>query len=140
MSNAFIGGQGSLVLGGKTYLVSPPTLRDVDTMRKRIKKIAQKLYDPLASIKDLPPGLSSEDRVIILRELAGHHAAGKISEEAFAEAVETVEGVSSIVWTCVRSAMPNVPYDEIRVQINDDNGLEVLEELAQQVDLTKLGK
>jgi hypothetical protein len=135
---------GTLVLGGKTYLLKQLTLGDYGQvqawLRQRLPKpfavVAEAIKD-LLPIKDIDPEGYAEARrqlVLAAMEDAKRGDGSGAPPEMVAECLNSPDGIAYLLWLCARKEQPQTTYEEIRAGVNTAD----LKDLKKHLDAVNL--
>ena len=132
------GAPGPLTIGDRTFLVSPPSLRDLQTIRSWVKK---QLPTPLqAAIRDLA-GLPVELREVAIREAVKANPGGAdVTGEAMREHLISAPGCRFMTWVLCKKEQPDLTLKELEPLITEDNAADVFVALDEAAGLSALGK
>lgn len=137
--DALAAGKGTIQLGGKTFIVSPPTDSDARSIAMFLRKRAR---NPVQALRDdpdfslLPPDVQQAK----LAEAAARKFDGQALDPVSAmEALMSVEGVRFMALVCLRKNHPDLTLEALAPLITDDNREAVFMELDQQTGMGPLG-
>ena len=122
---------GTIVLGGRTYLMKQLTLGDygqVQTwLRQRLPKPFAVVADALKDLEPIrafdPEGYAEARKQLLLAAMedAKRGDGTGAPPEMVADCLNSPDGIAYLVWLCVRKEHPEVAYETIRAAINSEN-------------------
>jgi hypothetical protein len=113
------GAPGPVVIGGQTYLASPPSDQDMATLHNFFR---QKLKNPLAAIADDLDGLPAHLRDSAIRAAVELKAGGgvKMTEEFIGQEIQKPDGAAFFAWLLVRKNHPEIKLEVVRQGVSDE--------------------
>lgn len=132
------GGMTPITLKGETFLLSPLTLKQGDTLRKYLRS---KIKSPMQSvIKDLE-GIDPKYHEAVLAAAAGANAGGsKLTAEAIDDIILSPEGCRFLFWISANANHPNLKLSEVDALIDESDVMEVFMKISLASGLERLGK
>lgn len=120
---------GPLTVGGKTFLVGPPTPADLLNLRRWLRREWAKqpaAAGPALASADLA-ALDPADRRVFLEAYAGRLTAKRepTEEEAF-DLMTSPAGAAYMVWVSARKHQPALTLEEVRSLVTEENVDQVL--------------
>lgn len=132
------GGAVPVTLGEKTFLLSPPKLKDGDTVRNFIIK---KLPSPLAAAAADLANIDPKYHEAVLKAAAAVQSGGAtITSEAATKVLTSAEGCRFLFWLCARPNHPDLTTAALAELITDDNAVEVFREVDDATGMSRVGK
>lgn len=125
------GARNTVVIGGVTYLMSPPTDQDFADLHLFIRK---RLASPIAMIaedvKDLPPHLQKMAIEAAVAVKAGGGA--RLTENFVDEQMRTPDVCSYLAWLLIVKNHPDAKLETLRAAIpTDAEAIRVLKDMAE---------
>jgi hypothetical protein len=131
MNEELVSAQGTIILGGKTYLVSRPTEKDIFAVFSNAKKQAKKLYNPFKHVLDAIAGLEipQETKNALLMQAGKVSSSGEIPEESISEYLTSPAGAAFFAFILIRKNHPEITLEEIQKHITEENHVVIFAEL-----------
>lgn len=133
------GGSGTITIGVHTFIVDPPTDKDLGTLLKFLKS---RIKSPLQRVVDDPgfKQLTGPDRRAAIRAATAATASQSGMDRGGAtEALQTVEGCRFLAWLVCRKNSPDLTIEALAVLITEENYLSVFVDLDEATGMGQLG-
>lgn len=137
------GGTGLLDLGGRTFVVSPPTDSDFATLAGELRRLAKRrVRSPLAAVAEELAALPAEYRRMALEAASAIAAAGPVepTQDQVGAMLYEPEGCRFWLWQLARRNHPGLTLEELKGVVTADNVTEVLAGLSSATKVDRLGK
>jgi hypothetical protein len=133
------GAPGTVTLGGKLWLISPPSDEVMLTLRQWV---AQRMETPVEAIAKKVRNLPPELQEAAIREAVRSEAAGSdVTAERINRELATVEGASFWFWLLAREHQPDVDLEkDVRPLVTEANVFGVLIDLHRASSLARVAK
>lgn len=130
-NEAIVSPPGTIELGGKTYLVSKPTEKDIFSVAMYAKKLAKRKYNPIRETLDALAGLqaSEEAKTAVILQAHRVQSSGEIPADAISEELMGAKGCAFYAWVLIRKNHPEVTLEQLQDLINEDNSIMVFADL-----------
>jgi hypothetical protein len=125
------GAGGTIVLGGKTYLLKQLSLGDYAQvqawLRQRMPKPFAVVADALKDLEPLkaidPEGYAEARKLLLLSAMEDAKSADGAGAppELVEQALNSPDGVAFLLWLCVRKSHPDVQYEGLRTLVLDED-------------------
>lgn len=131
------GGAVPVTLGERTYLLSSPTLRDMDTVRNWI---LSRLPSPLAAVAADLKNIDPKYHDAVLKAAAAVQPGGAaLTAEAASKVLMTPDGCRFVFWLVARKNHPDLKTDDLKDLITEDNAAAVYRDVDDATGMNRLG-
>jgi hypothetical protein len=140
---AAAGAPGPLVLGGRTYLVSQPSIAQTATLSSVLRKRARK-DTPLGRVVNDPAfaKLSAQAQTACAVEVAKLQGSGAVAADPFDLVDEMLDPatLSFAVWLLARPNHDGLTLEEVQPHVNEGNAAEVFVALSEATGMLGLAE
>lgn len=129
-NEAVANGQGTIELGGVTYLVSPPNDTDFATLRRHLKKqLANPLHAIAEDLKGLPPDVRQAAIKAAVELQSGGGA--ELTESYIRTRLMEPAGAAFLAWLVVRKSHPDVTLEALAPHFTEESTPVLLAQLSE---------
>lgn len=131
IDNRLVAVPGVMELGGRDYLVSPPSDGDIFMLMQYVTKVAKKAYSPVKEAVEMCKGLdiSKEAKDTIILEAYRSGNSKEVPAERINEVMMSPIGCRFFAFLLCKKEQSEIKMDHFKEIITEDNWVEVFSQL-----------